>query len=440
MVKQFHNISFWSKKNPIYTIIIVSLFLRLIIMSLYQHVTVYPDTEDYINLAQRLLYFNLNGYEGQRSPGYPLLLGLTHINLYLSVIFQSILGIIANIYMYKLCLTLSLKVRSSLLLTLFIVSYIPSIFFEYAILTESLTLFFITMIFYTLFRLLKQNNSNPKYYISLSVLCTFLVLIKPFYVYLPCLLFIISIIYNNKKQIPISKTIFILIFPLLAFIGWSGVNKSNTGYFTSTTYYGFNIAQNCVSFAEYTTNEYKDIGDIYAKYRDNRDSSKYEIAMTIWEAYPELKEKTDLSFPDLSNRLYNYSITTIKRNPTDYLKQVAISWTDFWKTSLYWEYDSFAIPYSNFILKYICYAERIVLQSLKILFVLLIPFHAINFVRRKYVSPQFIISIVVFVTSILQAIITYGTNSRFSFPFEMFMVLSVALDYFDFRKLIKLKS
>lgn len=223
-----------------------------------------------------------------------------------------------------------------------------------------------------------------------------------------------------------------LVIPLFVFLGWSYVNKKNTGYFTSTTFYGFNLAQNCVNFAEKTTPEYAPIGNIYAKYRDNRISDK-EIAMTIWEAYPELESETGLSFPDLSNRLYNYSIATIKENQTAYLQQVFISWRDFWKTSLYWEYDKFAIPHANEILLYICYLERILLQLIKIAFIILIPYNISRGIKQKKITPQLTISIIVFTASILQAFVTYGTNSRFSFPFEMLIVLSVILNVLDIR-------
>lgn len=439
-MKQGHNILCWFVKNPIYTIIIVSLFIRLIIIALYQHITIFPDSADYIELAKRLLSFDLKGYEGQRSPGYPLLLSFANTNLYIIVIFQSILGIITNIYIYKICLILNLRNNIALILTLLLVCYIPTIFFEYAILTESLTLFIVTISFYILFQLLKQYNPNTKYYLFLSISIAFLVLIKPFYIYLSIVVFIPLLFHHINEKISFSKILFIIIFPTIIFISWSTVNKSNTGHFTSTTYYGFNIAQNCVSFAENTSEEYKEIGSIYAKYREKNDSSKYEIAMTIWEAYPELKEKTGLSFPDLSNKLYNYSVVTIKMNPIAYLKQVAISWVDFWKTSLYWEYDSFVIPHSNLVLKYICYTERIILQLIKLLFICFIPIHLFAFLRKRKLSAQLIISLVILTASILQALVTYGTNSRFSFPFEMLIVVSVFLDCLLLRRYIKQKS
>lgn len=424
-----YKIWIWAENNPLKAILIAGIFVRLLVVFLYQHITLYPDSEDYIVLARRLLSFDLSGYEGQRSPGYPLLLSLSNISYIITVVIQAITGIITLIFFYKICLITGLSKKASLITTIIICLYLPTIFFEVAILTESLTLLVITLIFYLVLKIWKRDSEQ---YILLSLLCGYLVLIKPFYVFLPILLFLFLL--SNRLQVKavLLKSVFVIIVPVILFLGWSYVNKINTGYFTSTTFYGFNLAQNCVSFAEKTTPEYAETGNIYARYRDNRVSDK-EVSMTIWEAYPELKAKTGLSFPDLSKKLYDYSIVTIKMNPAAYIKQVFVSWRDFWKTSLYWEYDSFAISGANDIILYICYAERILLQLIKILFVLLIPYNIISAIRKRMAKPQLIISIIVFTTSVLQAMITYGTNSRFSFPFEMLIILAVILNIKSIR-------
>lgn len=425
-----NNIWTWAINNPVKTIIITGVIVRLVLTTLYQHITFYPDSEDYFVLARRLLNCNLSGYEGERSPGYPILLVVSNLSYITTFLLQACIGIFTLIIIYKTCLILEINKRLSLITTLILTCYLPAIFFEFALLSETLTLLFIVLVFYFFINIRKKESKS---YLLLGLACGYLILIKPFYIFLPVILYLFLLFNDNQKKKYIQKTVYILFIPVIVFLGWSYVNKINTGYFTSTTFYGFNLAQNCVNFAENTTTEYSEIGEIYAKYRDNRTSDK-EIAMTIWEAYPELEEKTGLAFPDLSKRLYDYSIATIKKNPAAYLEQVFISWRDFWKTSLYWEYDSFAIPQANNILLYICYAERILLQLIKILFVLLIPYNIIQTIRKKKLSPQTIISIVILSASILQALVTYGTNSRFSFPFEMLIVLSVLLNLLEYRK------
>lgn len=412
------------REHPILAILLVAILPRVVISILYGHATIYPDSEGYIDLAKRLVDFNLNGYEGQRSPGYPLLLAIANLSITLTLILQSVIGIINLYLIYRLCILLNISKKLSTILTIGIGLYIPAIFFEFAILSETLTLLFVSLLFYLTAKILKSDKPQNKRYFSLALVITFLVLIKPFYIFVAPLIFIL--LYCEKKRT--SKLLPTLILPVIVFLGWSTVNLTNTGHFTSTTFYGFNLAQNCVHFAENTTNEYKDIGETYARYREANDTTDLEVAMTIWQAYPELQVQTGLSFPDLSKKLFDYSIATIKKNPIAYAKQVFISWKDFWKTSLYWEYDQFAVEGSNVVLKCIAYAQRILLQLIKIAFVLLVPICIIRSLRRKEVSFQLIAIAVILSASILQAMMTYGTNSRFSFPFEMIMVICVVLE------------
>lgn len=421
----------WANDNPIKTIIIVGLIIRLLVSALYQHITLYPDSRDYILLAERLRDFSLSGYEGERSPGYPLLIYLTGFSGILIAITQSLIGICTLIVIYKTMISTGVKRNFSFSIILLLSCYLPTIFFEVTLLTETVTLFIVSLIFFLFFKLTKDKEYSFSTFLWLTLLCGYLILIKPFYIFLPFLLTIILLCQKNKiKTIWAKCTIFVLI-PSLVFLGWSYVNKVNTGYFVSSTYYGFNLAQNCVTFAKKTTPEYAEIGDIYAKYRDKRVSDK-ETAMTIWDAYPELTEKTGLSLPDLSKKLYDYSIATIKMNPVAYLKQVFVSWCNFWKTSLYWEPYSFSVPQASQIVLYICYAERILLQVVKILFVLLIPINIVFCIRKRRITPQLTISLIVLTASVLQAFATYGTNSRYSFPFEMLIVISVVLNYIQY--------
>lgn len=418
--------------NPVKVIIIAGIFIRLLVAALYQHITLYPDSEDYIYLAERLHSFNLSGYEGQRSPGYPLLILLAGFSDVVVVILQALAGIGTLIVSYKTMSLFGMRKERILTITLLLSLYLPAVFFEFAILTEILTLFVLSLVFYFYFRQYKKNGISSINFLIISLLCAYLVLIKPFYIFLPVLLMAFLLINNKSLKTVWKGCAFLLLIPLFVFLGWSYINKGNTGYFVSSTFYGFNLSQTCVSFAEKTTPEYQKVGEIYAKYRDNRTSDKEE-AMVIWEAYPELQEETGLSFPDLSNMLYNYSIVTIKNNPVAYLKQVFVSWCDFWKTSLYWEQQSFGVSGANDAIQYICYLERVLLQLIKILFVILIPVNIVCSVRRKEISPQLIISVIVLVASILQALSTYGTNSRYSFPFEILIVISVTLNYFQYK-------
>jgi 4-amino-4-deoxy-L-arabinose transferase-like glycosyltransferase len=414
-------------RHPVATIILFGLFSRIICMLLYRHITIYPDSEGYIYLGRLLADGNLAGYTGERSPGYPLLLAAAGNLLSVAVAFQAVLGLVTAVYLYKTLLRLHFKAKAALVITLLLNSLLHVIFYETAILTESFTLFFMTLIFYMLFSSFFTPVRNIKKIVLLGFLLGCLTLIKPFYVFLPFVIYGLDVLRNFSLKRIINTGLLIVVFPLASFLGWSYVNKVNTGYFVSTTFYGINMAQNCVWFAEKAPEEYKQISTIYVKHREQAVKQKKDVAMTIWFAYDDLKDATGLGFPDLSQKLAGFSKAAIQDNPADYAQQVFVSWMDFWKVDMYWNYDDFSTKYANKVLLAAWLVQWSLLLAIKAIFVLLLPFVAIKAIRNRRVTPGVVIGAVVLATSLLQAIVTYGTNSRFSYPFEFLMVIAVLL-------------
>ncbi|UUC45472.1 hypothetical protein [Flavobacterium cerinum] len=412
--------------KPLLSLLLLSILIRLFCLALYQHITIFPDSGGYIDLGQLLSDFDLSGYNGQRSPGYPFLLFLAGNHLKIVLVLQFIIGIYTTVLVYKNLLLLKFNTVTSFFTALLLNNFLHVIFYETAILTESLTLFVIILII-NLYLKFFENGSLSKL-LLLSLAFGFLVLIKPFYFFLPFLFYGISVLKNFTIRTIINKRIVILFFPIITFFGWSYINKINTGYFVPTTFYGINIAQNCVYFAEKTPDEFKTIRDIYLKHREIAKKENQDVAMSIWFAYDELEKTTNLSFVDLSYQLDRFSKVAIRNNPVDYLYQVVcISWVDFWKVDIYWNYNDFKIPYANKMLIGIWYIQFALLQLFKIVFVLLIPVQLYEFIIRKKISHELVFTVIIFVTSVLQAIVTYGTNSRFSYPFEFIMVTVVLL-------------
>lgn len=426
------------KNKEICILVCFGVLMRLFLSILYCNITIFPDSAGYVELSNFLLDFSLSGYNGNRSPGYPFFIFLFFGSTKILIFFQFLLGILSSILWYKILLKTGYNDRISLYCSLFLQSFLHIYFYETAILTESVSLFFVSVLFWKLASGYLENK-NPKEDVVIGFVLGFLVLIKPFYIFLPFLIYGLIVLKEfNLKRI-INQKIIVLIFPLMAYFSWSYVNKINTGYFVSTTFFGLNLAQNCVHFAEKTKPEYQWIGDIYAKYRvkniaENdtikREIDKNDLAMTIWDARDELLLKKNQNFQDLSNDLGKYAIATIENNKFQYAKQVVCnSWTDFWTTAIYWNYTSFLVPFANKICLIIWYIQSFILQVFKILFLLLCPLHFVLFYKSKTISFEFIVVLTVFTTSVLQALVTYGNNNRFSYPFEFLMII-IVLSYF----------
>jgi 4-amino-4-deoxy-L-arabinose transferase-like glycosyltransferase len=420
--------------HPLLFLIICGITVRLFILLIYQQITIYPDSSGYLELGDRLLNFNLEHYEGQRSPGYPALIFFSGGNLWVTVCIQMFLGVAASVYIYKTLFYLGFISQKAALISIACTTMMHVLFFETAILTEAFTLFFIALSLYLILKYFIYQN-NFKKDIILGLVLGILVINKPFYIYIPFVIYGLYILHRFSFRKIFSSKLVVFVLPLVSFLGWSAVNLHNTGYFTSTTFYGFNMAQNCVSFAEDVPDDYAAIRDIYVKHREIAVRQNKDVAMSIWFAYDELKSATQLPFPELSHKLSLYAREAIARNPGGYARQILTSWTAFWSTEIHWDYYNFALPNSNKAMAVIWLAQKIILLAAKFIFVLLMPYYIYLWFRNKKITPVLIIVCLVLATSLLQAIATYGNNSRFSFPFEYMMV---AVVLYTFRRPLRL--
>lgn len=416
-------------KNPVRAIVLFSLFTRLFVIAIYWKVTLFPDSESYSYLARLLLKLNIAGYNGERTPGYPLVLAMANNWFPLVVVYQILLGIITAIYLYKTLLLLQFSKRASLYSTLLLNSMIHVIFYETAILTEAVIVLLVTVSFYHVLKLLLNVQAGYRQVFVISLLLGLLTFVKPFYVFMPFVVYGLYTLKDFSFLKIFNRSLILPLFSLIAFLGWSYVNKINTGYFVSTTFYGITTAQNCVYFAEKTPEKYHLISSIYVKYREIAIKENKDVSMSIWYAHDELTKKTGLGFVDLSHELNEFAKVAIINNPADYAKQVFISWKDFWKTSIYWNYHDFNVKYANKAFQGVWYIQSFILLALKIIFVLLIPYNLFLFLKNRKVTPQFIIVTIVFSTSLLQAMATYGTNSRYSYPFEFLMLICILITF-----------
>ena len=430
-------------KSPLVFLLIYGVFARLYILITYRSVTIFPDSEDYINLAHYLSQLNLENYTGQRTPGFPTLIALAGENLQITVLFQTLLGLLGIYLLYDFCLMKTKKKTVAFLVTLITTSFLHVLLYEFAILTETLS---VTLVLLSFWHIEKQqlltSKASLKNLIILSVIFAALYLTRPMFIYFPLGFFLFYIVKNFHSNFlkTILKACTILIIPLLCFYSWCSLNESNIGYFTSSYYLGINLSQTATSFFDKAPDEDKLIRDIFVKHRkdieNNQPKSRYP--MTVWYAYDELIEETQLSPPDLAHELGQISIGLFKEYPNLYAKQVFISWTEFWSgsSSLLWNVDKnkYYITRKAYVGLW-NYIQKPLLVLINILFLVFTLKKIGLFIVSKFRlfdSDLFLIAIVLS-GSLAQALVAYGTNSRFCFPFFPLIV------YFVIYNLVSLK-
>ena len=417
----------------------IEVLFRLVLFQIfYSSVTIFPDSEGYIDLAQRVSNFDFSNYNGLRSPGYPLLISFVNSNLYAVIFIQFGLGIITSVFQYKTLVYLGFSKRNSLIFALFISCFLNVFFFETCILVETLVLFLMSTFVYLLSKTSFQNQSL-KFDLLMSFILGYLVLIKSFYIFIPFMLLVWLLLKQPNFKTIFRKSCLILLFPMLAFWSWSYVNKVNIGQFSTSGISGLYLAQNCVYFAEDAPKEFDWISKTYVEYREKSIRENRDVAMTIWYAYEGgAYDKYHLNLPDFSAELGKFAKATIKENPLAFLKQVITkSWFDFWKPTIYWNYEAFNFKYANKLFLGVWYLQSAFIVLIKAGFLFVFCFQLVQFIKSKKLSFEFLLALIVFTASVLQALATYGTNNRFSFPFEFIMIITVFL---FLKKNIKLPS
>lgn len=430
MINLIKNIKslFVKDKNLLYLLLIGLAFRFVLLLVFYPHASWFPDSGSYHNLAKKMATGSLEGYTGERSPGYPLLLLFAFGKAGIAVMYQFLLGVLGSLFWYKTLIGFKFTKKESFYVVLFLQSFLNVFFYDTAILVESISLFFVSVLVYFISKPAYAYNQNIKKEFLLSAILGMLVLIKPFFAYLPFLIFGLFVLKRCSFKTYLSRKLILFVFPLLAYFGWSYVNKLNTGYFVSTTFLGLNLSQNCVYFAEDAPEAYQWIAKPYVKHREETIQGKRDVAMSIWIAYGEGQafESYGLSFIDLSHELGEFAKATIMANPKAYAKQVLTrSWIDFWKPSILWVDSNFRFPWAHKMVANIWSVQKTIFFLLTMLFFLISLIIILKSIYNRKVGVDLLLVCLVFAPSFLQAMVVYGTNSRYSYPFDFIMIFTI---------------
>ncbi len=416
-----------------YPIILIGLSVLVRIIVLIFTTPVYTtDTPAYFDVASYIMKWDFTGYDGGRTPGYPLIIFLGQMNGDMIVIIQMVMGIIISFLLYKIMLMLSNNYTLSTITGLSYSFYLPLLKREIILATETTTIFYIIISFFILYRiLLNIHNGKIKYYqfVLLIVFTSMATLTRPMYIimnYLFILFFIIYLVIKKYKFQKIFLAFVLMIIPHLFLIdGWIKVNKKLTNVGALTTYSGISMTNRVGPFIESAPDEFNDIKYIYIKYREKEKQRRGTHECAIWRAYDELLEETGLSQPELCDRITAMCIATIKKEPVKYIKGVMQGWIIFWKPVGLGENV-------NPIIKIFSVIERLVFVLLEIFFLVMpVAFIFISGLRKilifTYEEWAFIIVgyLLILLCSVGQAMVELGM-ARYSVPTDPVLLLIVA--------------
>lgn len=386
------------------------------------------DSWAFNHFVTELMNHNFDDYIGERTPGYPYLIYLLNHNKMAIVAVQMVMGIATAVFWFKTLSSLHFSRKTAFYVTLFSSLYLQNFFYETFILAETFILLLNSVVLYILINdyFIKSKILTE---ITLSALLAILILVKPFFIFYPCLIFALYLLknFNFRKLVSIKLILFIL--PFYAYFNWCSFVEEKTGYFEPTAYFGLNLAQNCLYFAEKGPKEYDYIIKPYVTYRDEMLQKGEDASMAIWKVWggQHLAPKYT-KFADVTHQFGKYAKATIADNPGDYLYYtITHSWFDFWKVFDMKPYMEFQDNTFNSVLTVINNIQTAVVFILKLVFLLLSFYYLYALFKNRKISAAIILLAFIHASAILQGAVTYGTNAKYAFPYEFFMLVVLLL-------------
>lgn len=297
-----------------------------------------PDTQSYIDLAKNIVNFDFSGFNGLRTPGYSLILLLAGFNLKITVLIQMIFGVGISYLISNIVYEFTKKENLSIIASVFYAAFIPFLYFELAILSETTAAFFILLSFTCYIKLLKNKDRYLMRVLLISIFTLIAAFTRPVYLVMAPLYVVYFMFDFRANKLKLGQSIkYLAVFALpilIGVIGWSYVNLKYNGTFSFATGRGFAAMEMAGDYIEYASDDhpYNIIKEVYIRERDINIRNGAPHIDTIWGITDELQEKTGLSYNELSKEVKKMCTQVMLKKPDIYFKSVIRSMINFWKT------------------------------------------------------------------------------------------------------------
>lgn len=426
-------------------VILVAFGIRALLWFTYRPV-VYSDTHSYRRLANAILTPYWKGYDGTRTPGYPILLALlgSDAHVYLT---QLAMGLAITLLLYYIGWQVSGKVWIGGALALAHCLNLGQLFFEANLLTETPTTFWIMLsLTGVAFWLYHPKHRSTWLACGLGFVSTVAALTRPLFIYLPFWLLLFLWVDDRPLKLPLQtlKRVSAFLLPVIVLFGlWVNFIHSRFHDWALTTMTGFHMVQHTGSYFEYVPDQYADLRDTYIHYRDAQIAQNGTLVNAIWDAIPEMTRVSGMTFYDLNRTLARISTRLILEHPELFLRDCLDGWWMFWRTPIYWAPDSFRWQGFEALIRPVIWIERLVLSGINILFILLSLLTLGLAIRSRVNQPRsekmarlwavvsdlplfsWCIAGTIWIASILQTLLDHGDNPRFLVPLQSLVVFWV---------------
>ena len=419
---------------------IIAVLIRAGMFLVYQPTT-FEDTGTYHALASHLLAFDFRDYRGLRTPGYSVVLLLAGQDHFFVWIMQSAMGVLVSLLLFWICFAHTRNAVWSLFAGLSHSLALNQVIFEANIISETFATFLVVLSVACLVRSLKRHPRQG-YGVGAGLVSALATLTRTVYIYLGPLFIVLVLLFERDAKRLAAGLAVAFLLPVL---GWAVFNKVTINYFGLTTMVGYNLTNHSGGFMEKAGDQYATIRDIYLKYREKRLEEGKSHRFTIFEARDEMMEKTGLDEVGLSRQLTRLSLDLFVSHPMLYLKGVAEAWASFWAAANYMDTDKFTTPGAAKVFAAIWPLERIVLRMMNFLAIVASGWVLVRGALQRWkgvtgLSIPMIVTCVIMVASVLQALVEFGENPRYGIPTQSLALTLVLLAVWDLRSAFRSKS
>jgi 4-amino-4-deoxy-L-arabinose transferase-like glycosyltransferase len=428
-----------NKNTYIFLLLITNVIIRVLHHFIYEPIF-FHDTNSYLETTNCLLSWDFTNYRAIRPPIYPLLLSLQYIDERVLWLAQSLMGIINSILIFLIAENLT-KVKIAFMTAILYTLSFNILFAEAALLSETTSIFFLLLTINYFIKYLKEIKI--KYLFLIGILSSLAILTRPIMIVLvPAILISLYVFHRNNNYKIIRSAIhcsYFLVPVILVVFGISYFNKIQVNYFSITTLTGFNLSNHSGAFIELCQDsEYQQIKEILIEYRNKRGTHRWGAI----EAEQELMQRTGLNYPELSKKLTMMSIKLFLQHPILYLKNVVISFINYWGAGNVWDIQKIKPAPVKLVFENLWKIQKIILISVNLFFIITII--SLVFYKRSLIvshNPVFLLlAIVIVFSSLFQAMVEYGENTRYKLPFQpliLVFIIKILYNTFQFKVLNK---
>ena len=408
---------------PLAILMALALVLRALVL-VFTRPSLAADSTGYQALARALTSGDFSGYDGIRTPGYPLFLAVLGNNVDAARLAQLVMGIAITAMLFFTALRLTGRPWAAFTAGALYGLNVQQVYFESIILSETLaTALLVTVVWLISLTLLPPSERLLPQLIALGLASAVLALTRPAFAFVPVIaLWAVLPVHRRKLTLVLA----VLIPGVVMLCAWSAFNWYQIKIFSPSTITGPAMLTHSLDLIPGADPKYAHYRDTYLRLSAERGG----VGPSEWLLARTLAKETQRSLPSVSEAMTPLAISLIMAHPAHYAGNVVRGAAWFWKGtgrgSMPWR-----TPHTPLSLVWL--GEKLLFFIASgILFLATAVVSLVGYLRgnrsSSLVSRAWCsVSLLVIVSCITQALTQYGANARYGMPLQPLWSLALVV-------------